>query len=403
MSCYGHNILGSRWADDDDDEWDPQASTATANNVEYHASTPVGASAAYSLEYSLTTAANVDCHNSAPMDASISDADIQVEAGCDGNDSGYASSTTSASTLCNEEDDLPARPSTPEPTTENTHSTGDDEAGEYHSSENDTTERGSINWAPLLRVPYDDDIHPGFHPMTPYWLAKGKPSTDAFPEVRWQFSGYSSGWHHLKRYHGLKDGVPLFSSPLRNGFTPDEAESDTAEDLLDLETELSLAQDDETDWDSLESEIEGLEAIISEECSKAVALSSGSACQDSEMKTFSPSHARNRIMDTLKLTCEDELASESVAEDYIESAAQQATLENLPPSKDEDLVARGKHDSVHEKNDDIVPGLFDEDEQPLSPVSSVVTSTDEEVDTVKKLPLVLPAKDQNNISNCTAD
>lgn len=378
-ACYGRNVHGYSWADDDDDDvFDIEAFKATAVNFEYYSSSTSGSD----------------------------------EAASDGIDDGEDSSspTTSSEDSGNEdydEHDIPPRPSTPEPTLltgardYDEHDSPlfrreDDDDDERKPSSHDAATTQATAPTPAhphkklpappafyLQTPFEYDRPPGLPPNTLYYLEYSAPWKPAYEELVWEgASSYAGAYRDIKvqRAMDCRKTIQLFGSPLRR-----EVKYEVAEDAYQEELEEDVWEDEVGmigKWEIEQGEAKTGKtfAVYKDggEIKKAVEEDiEGSAREGSDVA------AAVATPSPTKLTLEDGLAHKAQQTKELDSASA------------DDGYELEKRDSVHEEYD---IGLFSDNEslsRSTTPESSVIVSTDDEIDVVKDSPFVLPLDEEH--------
>lgn len=387
MSCYGHNLVGRRWADDED-EWDFETFKSNAAGIQH----PNGNASDATVDDNGPTTAT--------SDALFFDEDNNNYERNNSNEHGHGyeyNNNHKDSDYVEDDRDYPPRPSTPEPGfyAEPDHAIA---AGEPDYADGASPSYAGHNrsyWAPLLQVPYPYQMPPGFHPNTPYWLVNGKPGKVAKPELIENGGNYTEAWHKAKAWIGAKDGQVLWLSPLRQEvkYSHEEEQLAFAEECTESERRLSLKQELSPHYPDVSPAVVKAEqsgddmAGVSEEVSNStghLSLSNGAV--------------------PITFTCEDELASEMPgAEEHIFSMEVQNTINIKTPDNQDDGAELEKRDSLLEHDETVVSGLFHEEEAPVSPDSSVIVSTDEEMDVVQNSPLILATEGSTERPIATAE
>ncbi|OAG10168.1 uncharacterized protein CC84DRAFT_1256057 [Paraphaeosphaeria sporulosa] len=390
-ACYGRNVCGYSWADDDDDEFDMEHFKATAANFEYYSNSASGSDEA----------------------ASAGDKG-------DGDDSSPAThAKTSDGEDCDYSDcDIPPRPSTPEPSFRGD---DDDDPGlpahplDWSMAPGDdvaTTEaRAEAHACPYkklpappefyLQVPFEYDRPPGLPPNTLHDLEYSAPWKPAYEALMFEDAhSYAGAYRNNKVQRGVdcRKMMLLRGSPLRQEVKYEEETDDAWRQELELEgtfqEEIQLEEAYQEDFD-LEEDISLYEAATFERWEMEQA-------EEKKAKTFEvykdEIEAKMGVQGDIVGGARDE-SNVAIAvatscpiiftmADELAHEAQKAG--DLGSASANDSRESKKHDSVHEEHD---TSLFLNNENPsrsTTPESLAIASTDEEIDVVKDSPFFLP-------------
>jgi hypothetical protein len=387
-TCYGRNIRGHSWADDDEDDFEMQAFTATAAKCEYYSS---------------------------PTSTVGSD-----EGASDGDDNEKYSTCDEGVDEAYEERDIPPRPSTPEPTLKNDARDCDDydiplrpstpepvlpsepcsdnvattQASQASQAYNHPPKKLSGDPAFYLQIPYPYDIPPGLPPNTLYYLEYAGPWKPAYEELLWEqdVPTYSAAWRKIKVQRGVRGDREML---LRGSPLSQEVEFEEGKDTYHEELEADLWQDEVgmvENWELEQGEAEEIETFDVYRDEDEVEMVHEEDIVD-DAQDVSEVTAVVAASFPISFVCEDELVNEAVATEEAD----------LPSTKVDTCIATPfdegcraskpqKHDSVHEDYDEHYTGLSSDGEsltRSTTPESSVIVSTDDEVDVVKDSPFVL--------------
>ncbi|KAF2451397.1 hypothetical protein P171DRAFT_5592 [Karstenula rhodostoma CBS 690.94] len=395
-ACYGRNLHGYSWADDDEDEFDMMAFRANAANFEYYNNSTSDETAsdgddegeddsspATSPEDSDYDDSEYDEHDIPPRPSTPEPTLLAGARDYDEHDIPPRPSTPEPSFRGedDEERDLPPRPFTPEPElpadASDWRMPPSDDAAEPPQAQPHSHKKLPGDPAFYLQTPFGYDIPPGLPPNTLYYLEYSGPWKPAYEELMWEgASSYAGAYRNIKVQRGV-DGrkvMQLCGSPLRQEIKYEEANDAECEEL-----EGDIWQDEAgviEKWELEQGEAKGIKTFdvykdgVEVEVAKGVQgdLLDGAGEKSDVAAAVATSSPAN-------MAFEDELVDEAQKMGEVDSASAHDA---------------GEPDSMHEEHE---MGLFSDNESlthSTTPESSVIVSTDDEIDVVKDSPFVLP-------------
>jgi hypothetical protein len=378
-TCYGRNIRGHSWADDDEDDFEMQAFTATAAKCEYYSS---------------------------PTSTVGSD-----EGASDGDDNEKYSTCDEGVDEAYEERDIPPRPSTPEPTLKNDARDCDDydiplrpstpepvlpsepcsdnvattQASQASQAYNHPPKKLSGDPAFYLQVPYPYDIPSGLPPNALHYLEYAAPWKPAYEELLWEqgVPTYSAAWRKIKVQRGVRGDkeMQFRGSPLSL-----EVKFEEAKDAYREELEADIWQDETgviEEWEFEQGEVKGIEMFEVYRDQDEVEMGTEEDIVD-EAREVSDVAAAVASSSPTDFFCEEESVDQ----------ATKTEEDDLPSTTDGCGASKPKkHDSVYDDHEEHYTALLSDEEGPrrsTTPDSSVTVSTDDEIEVVKISPLILP-------------
>ncbi|KAL1597882.1 hypothetical protein SLS60_008369 [Paraconiothyrium brasiliense] len=393
-ACYGKNIHGYSWADDDEDDFNMESSRATATTYGY-----------YSTTTDDDNADDDDDEEQLATDADFDNAPTFEESGV----------------LFHDDHDIPPRPATPEPTLRRGYNSDSDSDSDSDLDDEEhplpprpsTPEPTLPSAAPqsFRKLPGG----PAFYLQTPfppeYWIPPGLPPNTlryldwkqgraAYEELLWEAGGYFRGWRKVKEERGVGWGecMLLRGSGLRGEVRFEEEVETTLEEELEGE---DIWKDEEVvveEWgsevqDDIEEEGEvpakgrdDENAGIGEKATVGV-----HGENDMPMVVNDPSR--------IKFPCDDELTDERPKPEELTSSSPTMDMDiPTPPDTDSNASGAEKRDSLHDDSEDHDTGLFSDDEDAMhstTPDSSVIVSTDDELEAVQDSRFIVPGQEKS--------